>query len=64
LAWLGEVVKVQNPGPESRAGAISGRPGADSFYFFEFNANKKSITTNLKSGRSGLSRSWRARPMS
>jgi crotonobetainyl-CoA:carnitine CoA-transferase CaiB-like acyl-CoA transferase len=53
LAWLGaEVVKIENPklgdpGRRLRAGA----PDTDPYYFHVFNANKKSMTVNLKSER-------------
>ena len=48
LAWMGaEVVKVENP-----KGGESGRIGVpDPYYFMAYNANKKSITVNLKSER-------------
>ena len=51
LAWLGaEVVKVENPklGDPGRA-AVFGSPEKDPYYFLIFNANKKSITMDLKS---------------
>jgi crotonobetainyl-CoA:carnitine CoA-transferase CaiB-like acyl-CoA transferase len=51
LAWLGaEVVKVENPklGDPGRA-AVFGSPDKDSTYFLVFNANKKSMTIDLKS---------------
>jgi formyl-CoA transferase len=55
LAWLGaEVVKVENPkGGESGRFLLQGASGQDhdSWYFLLFNANKKSITVNLKSER-------------
>ncbi|HET6233873.1 MAG TPA: CoA transferase [Acetobacteraceae bacterium] len=53
LAWLGaDVVKIENPklGDPGRRR----RPGAgdeDPWYFYIFNANKKSMTVNLKSSR-------------
>ena len=55
LAWLGaEVVKIENPGlgdpgrrrQKGKDGEIADK---DPWYFHQFNANKKSITLNLKS---------------
>ena len=48
LAWMGaDVVKVENP-----EGGEAGRRGvADPYYFMIYNANKRSITVNLKSKR-------------
>src|SRR5215468_2235949 len=53
LAWLGaEVVKIENlrtgdPGRRLQAG----KQDNDPWYFHQFNANKKSVTLNLKSAR-------------
>ena len=49
LAWLGaEVVKVENPKAGDPGRSLGGTSGIDDPYFLEFNANKKSITVNLK----------------
>ena len=50
LAWLGaEVVKVENPGTGDPGRRLQpGQPDDDPYYFQQFNANKKSITVNLK----------------
>ncbi len=53
LAWLGaEVVKVENPnGGDPGRKTPGATPEQESPYFLLFNANKKSITLNLKSAR-------------
>ncbi len=53
LAWMGaDVVKVENPkmGDPGRR-LRPGQPDNDPYYFHVFNANKRSITVNLKSDK-------------
>jgi formyl-CoA transferase len=50
LAWLGaDVIKVEEPvkGDPARH-TLKDRPDADSLFFLSFNANKRSLTLNLK----------------
>jgi formyl-CoA transferase len=51
LAWLGaDVVKLEAPGHgDITRSQLRDRPGVDSLYFTMLNANKRSITLNLKS---------------
>src|SRR5215831_9920467 len=51
LAWLGaDVIKVEEPGKGDIARhTLSDRPGVDSLFYLSFNANKRSLTLNLKS---------------
>ena len=52
LAWMGaDVVKVENPNSGDPGRTALGKPGRDSNYFLQYNANKRSVTVNLKDPR-------------
>jgi formyl-CoA transferase len=53
LAWLGaDVIKVEEPGKGDPARhVLNDRPGADALFYLSFNANKRSLTVNLKHPR-------------
>ena len=53
LAWLGaDVIKVEEPGKGDVARhTLRDRPDADALFFLSFNANKRSLTLNLKHER-------------
>src|SRR5437762_14102169 len=50
LAWLGaDVIKVEEPGKGDIARhTLKDRADADALFFLAFNANKRSLTVNLK----------------
>ena len=52
LAWMGaDVVKVENPKSGDPGRTTLGKPGRDSNYFLQYNANKRSIAVDLKDPR-------------
>jgi len=53
LAWLGaDVIKVEEPGKGDPArNVLRDRPDEDSLFYLSFNANKRSLTLNLKHPR-------------
>ncbi|HQT76649.1 MAG TPA: CoA transferase [Rhodopila sp.] len=52
LAWMGaDVVKIENPGVGDPGRSVGGKSAKDAFYFLQYNANKRSVTVNIKDPR-------------
>ena len=52
LAWMGaDVVKIENPKVGDPGRSSGGKGAYDAFYFLQYNANKRSVTVNLKDPR-------------
>ena len=52
LAWMGaDVVKIENPKVGDPGRSVGGQRANDALYFLQYNANKRSVTVNLKDPR-------------
>src|SRR6202050_1971525 len=52
LAWMGaDVVKIENPKVGDPGRSTGGKAAHDALYFLQYNANKRSVTVNLKDPR-------------